>query len=170
LLVDRLHRSCAKNNRSLRRRSAAPARARWGVTCASPWEGRADRLAGVSTRYAFIALAFVGLFGCDDDKKERLINKTAGEAAAPLGVTPPPDASAAGTPSTAPSASADSKRFDPKHKCPTGQTHFYLEGDFCRRKCFTNGDCGKKEHCSAIDYPFVVDGGVAGMSKFCEGT
>lgn len=62
------------------------------------------------------------------------------------------------------------KRYDPKYKCPTGQTHFYLEGDFCRRKCFTNTDCGKGERCSAIGYPFIVDGGPGGMAKFCEGT
>ena len=62
------------------------------------------------------------------------------------------------------------KRFDPKYKCPTGQTHFYMEGDFCRQKCFTNADCGKKEHCSAMTYPYVLDGQPAGMAKFCEGT
>jgi hypothetical protein len=124
----------------------------------------------MSTTFFVLSLL---LLACEDDKKERLINQTAGEAAAPLVVAPPADASAApmvsASPSATPSASA-SARFDPKHKCPTGQTHFYLEGDFCRRKCFTNADCGKKEHCSVIDYPFVLDGGTAGMAKFCEGT
>ena len=93
--------------------------------------------------------ALANLVACEDDKKERLINQTAGEAAAPV-ATPPPPASTAAAASAAPSASAsaDMKRFDPKYKCPTGQTHFYLEGDFCRRKCFTNGDCSKGERCS----------------------
>ena len=125
-------------------------------------------------KIALVIAALLALVACEDDKKERLIAQTSGEAAAPLVTTPPAASSSSAAPSasTAPSASAsaDVKRFDPKHKCPTGQTHFYLEGDFCRRKCFTNADCGKKEHCSAIDYPFVVDGGKAGMSKFCEGT
>lgn len=116
-------------------------------------------------------LLLLALLGCDDDKKQRLIASTTSEA----GDMPSPLPSAA--PAAAPSASAsaatdagEAKRFDPKHKCPTGQTHFYLEGDFCRRKCITNADCGKKERCSVIDYPFVIDGGTAGMSKFCEGT
>jgi hypothetical protein len=117
----------------------------------------------------FIVLALL-VVACEDDKKERLIAQTTGEAAAPLVSAPPPPPSASAAPSAAPSASAEAKRFDPKHKCPTGQTHFYLEGDFCRKKCFSNADCGKKEHCSVIDYPFVLDGGTAGMAKFCEGT
>jgi hypothetical protein len=131
----------------------------------------------VGNRYAFViaaAFVLVGLSGCEDDKKERLLKQTAGEAGGPMvfpdasTVTASPPPSAPATPSA--STSADAKRFDPKHKCPTGQTHFYLEGDFCRRKCFTNADCGKGERCSVIDYPFVVDGGTAGMAKFCEGT
>lgn len=122
-----------------------------------------------------LLIAALVLVACEDDKKERLIAQTSGEAAAPV-VTIVPPTTATATPSAvasaAPSASAsaDMKRFDPKHKCPTGQTHFYLEGDFCRKRCFSNADCGKKEHCSVIDYPFVVDGGTAGMAKFCEGT
>ena len=109
-----------------------------------------------------ISIVFLLLVACEDDKKERLIAQTTGEAAAPI-VT----ASAAPSPSTSTSTrgDADTKRFDPKHKCPTGQTHFYLEGDFCRRRCFSNADCGKNERCSVIDYPFVVDGGTAGMAK-----
>jgi hypothetical protein len=121
-----------------------------------------------------IVLFAVALVSCEDDKKERLISKTASEAAPPVTTIPPPPASTtpAASESAAPSASssADMKRFDPKYKCPTGQTHFYLEGDFCRRKCFTNADCGKGERCSAIGYPFILDGGTAGMAKFCEGT
>ena len=116
-------------------------------------------------------LLLLALVACEDDKKQRLIDKTSGEAAAPLATPPPPASTPAASASAAPSASAsaDMKRFDPKHKCPTGQTHFYLEGDFCRRRCFTNGDCGKGERCSTIDYPFIVDGGPGGMAKFCEG-
>jgi hypothetical protein len=118
-----------------------------------------------------IALALVAaLVGCDE-KKQELRSATAAEA----GATPEAGAAAEPSVSATPpaltvSADADTKRFDPKHKCPTGQTHFYLEGDFCRRKCVTNGDCGKKERCSAIEYPFVVDGGTGGMARFCEGT
>jgi hypothetical protein len=114
-----------------------------------------------------------GLFGCEDDKKQRLIAQTAGEAGAFPTVSasaPPPATTLSAAASAAPDAADDMKRFDPKHKCPTGQTHFYLEGDFCRRKCFSNGDCGKGERCSMIDYPFVVDGGTAGRARFCEGT
>jgi hypothetical protein len=123
-------------------------------------------------RTSFLLILSLLVVACEDDKKERLIHQTAGEAAAPIVTASAPTIAPAATsaaPSAAPSAGA-SARFDPKHKCPTGQTHFYLEGDFCRRKCFTNADCGKKEHCSVIDYPFVVDGGTAGMAKFCEGT
>lgn len=121
-----------------------------------------------------VALA-ISLAGCDDDKKERLLAQTASEAGAmpaapPMASTTPPATTPSATASSAPDAAAEAKRFDPKHKCPTGQTHFYLDGDFCRRKCFTNADCGKKERCSSMDYPFVLDGGTAGMSKFCEGT
>lgn len=117
----------------------------------------------------------VALLGCDDDKKERLLATTASEAGAFPSASVAPASTSAAASSVAPTASSapdagDMKRFDPKHKCPSGQTHFYLEGDFCRRKCFTNADCGKKERCSAIDYPFVLDGGPAGMAKFCEGT
>ena len=114
-------------------------------------------------------LLLLALFACEDDKKERLIKQTAGEAAAPLVTTPPSASAPAASASAAPSASADIKRFDPKHKCPTGQTHFYLEGDFCRQRCFKNSDCGKGERCSTIDYPFILDGGPGGMAKFCEG-
>jgi hypothetical protein len=120
-------------------------------------------------------VGLVGIVGCEDDKKQRLIAQTAGEAGAMPSTTTTttvaaPAATPSGVASSAPDAADDMKRFDPKHKCPTGQTHFYLEGDFCRRKCFTNADCGKGERCSMIDYPFVLDGGTAGRAKFCEGT
>src|SRR5215208_3222645 len=94
----------------------------------------------VSVLVALLPLVFVA---CEDDKKESLISKTAGEAAAPIATTPPPPPSTSASAAPSASSSADMKRFDPKYKCPTGQTHFYLEGDFCRRKCFTNGDCSK---------------------------
>jgi hypothetical protein len=118
-----------------------------------------------------IALAIVALAGCDEKKEQLRSATTPADAGAPTATTPAPSAS----PSAPPTASAvpdaaDVKRFDPKHKCPTGQTHFFLEGDFCRRRCFTNADCGKKERCSPIEYPYIVDGGPAGTGKFCEGT
>ncbi len=65
---------------------------------------------------------------------------------------------------------AEMRRFDPKYKCPTGQTHFYLEGDFCRKKCFSASDCAKGERCSAMEYPFLVDGKPGASGHFCEGT
>ena len=129
-------------------------------------------LAAVRTAPLLVALVAIAIVACEDDKKERLLSKTASEAGA-FPTAPPPASTPPAAPTPAPSASTSpdsGAHFDPKHKCPTGQTHFYLEGDFCRRKCITNNDCGKRERCSAIDYPFVLDGGVAGMSKFCEGT
>jgi hypothetical protein len=84
-----------------------------------------------------------------------------------IDAAPPPQASAAREVDAG--SDAGQAHYDPKHKCPTGLTHFYLEGDFCRRKCATQSDCGKREHCSAIEYPFIMNGLPAGMSKFCEG-
>jgi hypothetical protein len=115
-----------------------------------------------------VLLAAAALAGCDE-KKEQLRSTTSTDAGTPIApTTAAPSPSASSVPSATPPA--ETTRFDPKHKCPTGQTHFYMEGDFCRRRCFTNFDCGKKEHCSAIEYPYVVDGGTAGTGKFCEGT
>jgi hypothetical protein len=119
-----------------------------------------------------LVIVFVALVGCDE-KKEQLRSATTSDAGAPIATTTiaPSASQPAAPPATSTSADAsDVKRFDPKHKCPTGQTHFYLEGDFCRRRCFTNADCAKKERCSPIEYPYIVDGGPGGTGKFCEGT
>jgi hypothetical protein len=118
-------------------------------------------------RVAIVTVVGALLAGCPEEKRSApaadaaLPTPVATTAAAPSRMAP--DASAA-----APDA-AEAQRFDPKHKCPTGQTHFYFEGDFCRRRCFTNGDCAKGERCNPIEYPFVVDGGTAGKARFCEG-
>ncbi len=110
---------------------------------------------------------------CEDKTPKPTAAAPTAAATATAAPTPTPAASpkapeAAAT-DAAPAVSAAPARFNPKHKCPTGQTHFYMEGDFCRRKCITNSDCGNRERCSAIEYPFVLDGGAGGMSKFCEG-
>jgi hypothetical protein len=115
-----------------------------------------------------VALA---LLGCDEKKEDKKAPPTPADAGAPLSPPPPPPPPTPSTSASAtPDAAAEVKHFDPKHKCPTGQTHFYMEGDFCRRKCVTTADCGKKERCSSMDYPYVLDGGTAGTSRFCEGT
>jgi hypothetical protein len=112
------------------------------------------------------------LAGCDEKK----VAPTADASAAV--VAPTPDAAPAVVPDAAlrvdpvvdaGSDAAEQARFDPKHKCPTGQTHFYMEGDFCRRRCLSTSDCAGRERCSAMQYPFVVDGKTAGTSRFCEG-
>jgi hypothetical protein len=130
---------------------------------------KTDGFAPVACLARFVGLmGLVGLAACDDKTPPKGAAPDTTKTATASVTTEPPR-----TPPPVPAADAGdaggSGRFDPKHKCPTGQTHFYLEGDFCRRKCFTNNDCGKRERCSAIEYPYVVDGGTAGMSKFCEG-
>src|SRR5262249_30040161 len=108
--------------------------------------------------------------GCDEKPARTTPDAIASPPAIPsvtIDATPPPKASAAGGVDAG--SDAGQARYDPKHKCPTGMTHFYLEGDFCRHKCSTQADCGKREHCSAIEYPFIMNGQPAGMSKFCEG-
>jgi hypothetical protein len=130
----------------------------------------------VSIRCASVLVAVL-LAGCEEKK----LIPTA-DAATTI-AAPARDAAAATIPgATIPDAStrvdavvdagsdaAEEGRFNPKHKCPAGQTHFYMEGDFCRRKCLTTSDCAGRERCSAMQYPFVADGKTAGTSRFCEG-
>jgi hypothetical protein len=117
-------------------------------------------------RCALLSVLLVIVVGCEDKPAAR----PAADAAPSAASVPSAVVSAPAVASVAPSAQPDAAaRFDPKHKCPTGQTHFYLEGDFCRRKCMTTSDCGKRERCSAIEYPFIMNGQPAGFSKFCEG-
>ena len=112
---------------------------------------------------------FVVLAGCED--KPAPAKPDAAPPIATATVTAAPAEAAAPAASGAPDAGSEAgARYDPKYKCPTGQTHFYMEGDFCRRKCVTNADCGKRERCSSMDYPFILNGLPAGSSKFCEGT
>jgi hypothetical protein len=134
--------------------------------------GAMDRAHSMS--WVLVALALIA--GCEE------------KAAAPTPDASPPapvaaavDAAPAAAPATSAStaattgpadagrdAAAEARRFDPKYTCPTGQTHFYLEGDFCRKKCFSKSDCGPRERCSAMDYPFLVDGKPGGNGHFCE--
>jgi hypothetical protein len=126
-----------------------------------------------SRRAAIVGLALPALLaGCPEDKPTSAAPDAAPaavrSAATPPAVPSPP----APSPSTASDAgpdAADHKRYDPKYKCPTGQTHFYFDGDFCRRKCLSNSDCAKGERCDPIEYPFLVDGGPGGSARFCEG-
>lgn len=117
-------------------------------------------------RFASLLVA-IALAGCEEEKK--LVPAV---DAAPATVALPRDAAPAIVPAAIVDAGSDTApeaRFNPKHKCPTGQTHFYMEGDFCRRRCLSTSDCAGKERCSAMEYPFVVDGKTAGTGKFCEG-
>jgi hypothetical protein len=121
-----------------------------------------------------LALA-LALAGCPDKEPAAVP-----DAAPPAAIAPTAPGGTATTPSidAAPAAAqgvadagkdaTEPRRYDPKYKCPTGQTHFYLEGDFCRKKCFSNSDCAKGERCSAMEYPFLLDGGPAGSGRFCE--
>jgi hypothetical protein len=110
-------------------------------------------------------LLLLVLAGCPEDKRPAA-TVDAAPSATPVVMTAPPSVPASAD--AAPDA-REERRFDPKHQCPTGQTHFYFEGDFCRRRCFSNADCAKKERCNPIEYPYVVDGGTAGKARFCEG-
>jgi hypothetical protein len=123
----------------------------------------------VSIRYASF-LVVLALVGCEEKKLAPTVD------ASTAVIAPIPDAAPAVVPDAARAATADAgadaaeaARFDPKHKCPTGQTHFYMEGDFCRRRCLSTSDCAGRERCSAMQYPFVVDGKPAGTARFCEG-
>ena len=123
--------------------------------------------------YVALGGSLVALGACED-KAPRVVTDAAPTSTS-RPVTAAVDAGAPGVapPSVQPTAAADAaepRRFDPKHRCPTGTTHFYLEGDFCRRRCLSTADCGKRERCSAMEYPYVVDGGPAGTAHFCEGT
>jgi hypothetical protein len=121
-------------------------------------------------RHVVGSLVLLLALGCPEKEPPSVADASA-TAVAPAAPapTPPPRDAAPG----ARDAGADvreEKRFDPKYKCPTGQTHFYFDGDFCRRKCFSNSDCGKGERCNPIEYPYLVDGKPAGSARFCEGT
>jgi hypothetical protein len=116
-------------------------------------------------------LVVLALVGCEEKKVVPAVD------ASPVVVASIPDAAPATVPDAAArvvvvdagSDAAETARFNPKHKCPSGQTHFYMEGDFCRRRCLSSSDCAGREHCSAMEYPFVVDGKTAGTARFCEG-
>ena len=128
------------------------------------------RLVVVIALAPFLAL---GVAGCPDTPRTSATD-AAPPTLAPVTTTTPPIADAA--PSTTPAPmdagrdAVEPRRYDPKYKCPTGQTHFYLEGDFCRKKCFSASDCARGERCSAMEYPLLLDGGPAGSGRFCEGT
>jgi hypothetical protein len=122
----------------------------------------------VNIRCASFLMGLALLVGCDEKKVVPTPDAAPAVTVAPVAVVP--DAAPrvvavvdAGT------DAAEPARFDPKHKCPSGQTHFYMEGDFCRRRCLSTSDCAGRERCSAMEYPFVVDGKPAGMAHFCEG-
>lgn len=130
-----------------------------------------------STSWVLLALSLLGLLGLLAACEEKPAAPTP-DAAPPAPVVAVPDAAPAVAAVTASAATAapvdagrdaaEARRFDPKYKCPTGQTHFYLEGDFCRKKCFSTSDCGPRERCSAMEYPFLVDGKPGGNGHFCE--
>jgi hypothetical protein len=118
-----------------------------------------------------IAIALVLLaLGCDEPKKQPAPAASA-------------TATASATASAAPSASASAPPggsggvlpsdagipFNPKYACPTGQSHFFFEGDYCRKKCITNADCPKGTRCSPMDVPVIVNGVMAGTAHHCEG-
>jgi len=126
--------------------------------------------------FACVAALAAAVGGCPDKEPAAAVDAAPPPAIAPIATTfaPSPTVDAALASATTQGAAdagkdaTEPRRYDPKYKCPTGQTHFYLEGDFCRKKCFSTSDCGKGERCSAMDYPFILDGGPAGSGHFCE--
>jgi hypothetical protein len=124
-----------------------------------------------------ILLILLGVAGCPDKPDAPAVDAapaaifTATPAAPAVDAAPGPVVDAASAPPADAGRDApEPRRYDPKYKCPTGQTHFYLEGDFCRKKCFSASDCARGERCSAMEYPFLLDGRPAGSGHFCEGT
>jgi hypothetical protein len=117
-------------------------------------------------------LLLLAVAGCPDKPDAATLDAAPSVTAPPTATatpSPAPVVDAAPTPVDAGRDAPEPRRYDPKYKCPTGQTHFYLEGDFCRKKCFSASDCARGERCSAMEYPFLLDGGPAGSGHFCEG-
>src|SRR5207244_6211205 len=110
-------------------------------------EGRVTDVRRARAAVLVACLSSVGGAGCDEKPSAGGAATSATSAtSAPTSrpsaaVTAPASASASAAPATSGSAGdGGEKRFDPKYSCPTGMSHFYFEGDFCRRKCATNAD------------------------------